>query len=181
MVGGDEPRSPHLEPSQSKHGIGCSQHVLSHRPIDAPGYRLVCATPSWRSESRRSPGLAVLDRLLALVRSANSGAGPRGRLSGNAATRERRVDPLVPSFASANSRSRRASPSTRVLARRLQALGAQFGDERIPARLARTRPAPRRDQAHPRHRSLLLDEHPLALVSPAGAANSDSRTRVVPR
>ena len=51
---------------------------------------------------------------------------PDGRISGKAATCERRGQLLVPSSASASSRSPPAPASTRVLARRLQALGARF-------------------------------------------------------
>jgi hypothetical protein len=40
--------------------------------------------------------------------------------------------------------------STRVLARRLQALEARFGDERVPARRAQTRSSPRAGRARKR-------------------------------
>ena len=55
MVGGDGPNIASFEAAvPNERCIGGHWQVLSHRPIDAPGYGLVCVTASWRKQESQA-------------------------------------------------------------------------------------------------------------------------------
>ena len=131
-----------LAAAGKRHSAPAVPHVLLAH-CDRPRRPSRPRSPSWRIASLRRPAVGPLSASLSAAGQLTPGAR-RGRLSGKAATRECRGRPLVPSSASADSRSRQASPRPKCLQEgcKHSVLGLATSGLRPDWRPARSSPKP---------------------------------------